>query len=164
MFEFMDQMLEWKSSIKAEVCFGFDAKSGKYLAPKLIEQTRLRRDGLDLNQFWPLPYKGRGVIGADIIIPEYRGEPLTLTNIFALIEIKFKGDKIKEKQFEDYETLRNQCAKEKELSTTTASEGFKLSLFRYPEDASPSKDEDSQTKNEDKKTSRKRGSRRGNTQ
>ena len=91
------------------------------------------------------------MIGADLIIPEYRGEPLTLTNFFALIEIKFKGDEINEKQFEDYESLRIQCTEEKFISNVTAGEGFKLSLFRYPEDASPSKDDNSQTKNEDKK-------------
>lgn len=160
MFEFIDQILEWKSSIKAEVCFGFDAKSGKYLAPKLVGQTQLQRDGPDLNPFWPLPYKGKGVIGADLIIPEYRGEPLTLTNIFALVEIKFKGDRINDKQFRDYDDLRKQCAKEKKHSDVTVSEGFKLSLFRYPEDASPNKDEDvSQTRNKDKKIPSKRGSR-----
>ena len=136
----------------AAVCFGYNARSKKYLAPNLIEQTRLRRDGLDLNPFWPLPYKGKGVIGADLIIPEYRGEPLTLTNTFALIEIKFKGERINEEQFRSYRVLQNQCAKEKRISNITASKGFYLSLFRYPEDVSPSKDENSQTKNEDKKS------------
>lgn len=62
---------------------------------------------------WQFPYKGKGVIGADLIIPEYLGEPLTLTNIFALIEIKFKGDKIKDEQFKQYSSLRKQCAEEK---------------------------------------------------
>ena len=97
----------------AAVCFGYNATSRKYLAPKLIEQTRLRRDGIELNPFFPPPYLGKGTIGADLIIPEYRGEPLTLTNIFALIEIKFKGDKIKNKQFQQYSRLQKQCAEEK---------------------------------------------------
>ena len=84
-----------------------------------------------------MPYKGKGVIGADIVIPEYRGEPLTLTNIFALVEIKFQGDRIDEEQFQNYERLKSQCAHAKKASKITASEGFKLSLFRYPEDVSP---------------------------
>ena len=32
---------------------------------------------------------------------------------------------------------KKQCAAEKKTSKITASEGFKLSLFRYPEDVSP---------------------------
>lgn len=146
MFEFTDQLLNWQGPFKAEVCFGYNSKSKQYLPPKLIEGTRLKREGLDLNPFWPLPYKGRGVVGADLIIPEYRGEPLTLTNIFALIEIKFKGDRIKNKQFQQYTELRKQCAKEKKASDVTASEGFKLSLFRYPEDAYPALEQDSKSK------------------
>ncbi|MFI8146423.1 hypothetical protein [Acinetobacter sp. ABJ_C5_2] len=84
------ELLKWRSPLKPEVCFGYDIKSKKYLAPYLAGQTRIKRVGSELNSFWPMPYKGKGVIGADIIIPEYRGEPLTLTNIFALVEIKFQ--------------------------------------------------------------------------
>ena len=39
----------------------------------------------------------------------------------------------------------------KRISNITASKGFYLSLFRYPEDASHSKDEDTQTNNENNK-------------
>ena len=60
-----------------------------------------------------------------------------MSNIFALVEIKFQGDRIEEAQFGNYERLRVQCAKAKKVSTVTASEGFKLSMFRYPEDVSP---------------------------
>ncbi|MEF0101966.1 hypothetical protein PXZ95_16750, partial [Acinetobacter baumannii] len=87
------ELLKWRSLLKAEVCFGYDIKTRKYLAPQLDGQTRIKRVGSELNPFWPMPYKGKGVIGADIIIiPEYRGESLTLTNIFALVEIKFQND------------------------------------------------------------------------
>lgn len=135
MFEFMDELIKWKSPLKAEVCFGYDTKTKSYLAPELIGTTRIKRTGSDINPFWPMPYKGKGVIGADIIIPEYRGETLTLKNIFALVEIKFQGDRIQNEQFDSYEKLKKQCAEVKKASKITASEGFKLSLFRYPEDA-----------------------------
>ena len=74
-------------------------------------------------------------MGADIVIPEYRGEAISLTNIFALVEIKFQGDQISEKQFLEYRRLNMQSKNEKKVSNRTVSEGFKLSLFRYPEDA-----------------------------
>jgi hypothetical protein len=129
MFEFMDEIVKWKSPLKAEVCFGYDVKTKKYLVPLLEGKTRII-------QVWPMPYKGKNTIGADIIIPEYRGEPLTLTNIFALVEIKFQGDRIDDKQFKAYDDLKAMCCRKK-TSKITASEGFKLSLFRYPEDVSP---------------------------
>lgn len=34
-------------------------------------------------------------------------EPLVLTNIFALVEIKFDGDTIKDIQFQTYKALQN---------------------------------------------------------
>ena len=51
-----------------------------------------------------------------------------------MVEVKFQNDRIDEEQFRNYERLKNQCAYAKKLSNITASEGFKLSLFRYPED------------------------------
>lgn len=156
MFEFMDELLGWKSPLKPEVCFGYDAKTGKYLPPLLQGTTRLQRSNSELNPFWPMPYKGKNVIGADIIIPEYRGEALTLKNIFALVEIKFAGDRIAKNQFDNYADLNKQCAKEKFGKHTTVNEGFKLSLFRYKEDASPQdeqKDEQKPQSNRNKKSS-----------
>ena len=97
----------------AAVCFGYNARSKKYLAPNLIEQTRLRRDGLDLNPFWPLPYKVKGVIGADLIILEYRGEPLTLTKIFALIEINLKVTKLMKSNLSNIQGSRSNVRKKK---------------------------------------------------
>lgn len=155
MFEFMDELLKWRSPLKAEVCFGYDIKTKKYLAPQLASQTRIKRVGSELNPFWPMPYKGKGTIGADIIIPEYRGEPLTLTNIFALVEIKFQNDRIDEEQFRNYERLKNQCAYVKKGSNITASEGFKLSLFRYPEDVAFKDDQNHQKQNKPKSGGKK---------
>lgn len=142
MFEFMDELLSWKSSLKAEVCFGYDLKTRKYLTPQLTWNTRIKRVGSEINPFWPMPYKQKGVISADIVIPEYRGEPLTLSNIFAVVEIKFQGDRINKVQFQTYSVLRVQCARAKQASKVTTSEGFKLSLFRYPEDKSPTEIKD----------------------
>lgn len=81
-----------------------------------------------------MPSKARGTISADIVIPEYRAEAVSFTNIFALVEIKFQGDKIGKAQFDFYRKLNSQSQKEKMVSGITVSEGFKLSLFRYPED------------------------------
>ncbi|MEI2514487.1 hypothetical protein [Acinetobacter soli] len=66
-----------------------------------------------------------------------------MTNIFVLVEIKFQNDRIDEKQFNNYNDLKKQCANLKHTSKITASEGFKLSLFRYPEDVSPSEAKES---------------------
>lgn len=154
MFEFMDELLKWRSPLKAEVCFGYDLKNKKYLAPKITQKTRLKRVGFEINPFWPMPYEGKGVIGADIIIPEYRGEPLTLTNIFALVEIKFQTDRMDKEQFDNYVKLKKQCAKVKTVSNVTPNEGFKLSLFRFPEDSSQKEHKDSKasTANRGRKT------------
>lgn len=142
MIECMDELLTWRGPLKAEVCFPYITKMSKFQRPP-SKGTRLSRSGSDINPFWPMPSRARGTISADIVIPEYRGEPLTLTNIFALIEIKFQGDTIKNDQIQTYKVLSNQCKQEKFLSGISVSEGFKLSLFRYPEDATP-KDESKQ--------------------
>ena len=41
MFEFMDEIVKWKSPLKAEVCFGYDVKTKKYLVPLLEGKTRI---------------------------------------------------------------------------------------------------------------------------
>ncbi|MDI3379066.1 hypothetical protein [Acinetobacter sp. V89_7] len=66
-----------------------------------------------------------------------------MTNIFALVEIKFQNDRIDKAQFDNYNDLKKQCANLKHASKITASEGFKLSLFRYPEDVSSSEAKES---------------------
>ena len=79
-------------------------------------------------------------------------EPLVLTNIFALVEIKFDGDTIKDIQFQTYKALQKQCKMEKKVSNRTVSEGFKLSLFRYPEDKFQDKSKEKVEKNQSTKT------------
>lgn len=141
MFEFVDEILGWKAPIKTEVGFG-----AKFEDPQLIlpGNPKLKRTGrFDLNPFYPTPYHNqRGSIAADIIIPETRLAPISKTNLFAIIEIKFKGDSIKDKQFNQYDRLLEACktAKEKKHSKHNnhsgkgLNEGGYISLFRYPED------------------------------
>lgn len=142
MIESMDELLTWRGPLKAEVCFPFYARMNKFQNPPLSGTTRVQRTGGDINPFWPMPSRARGTISADIVIPEYRAEPLSLTNIFALVEIKFEGDRIQQKQFDEYGKLNNQSKQEKRISGITVGEGFKLSLFRYPEDKSPESNDD----------------------
>ncbi|WP_168379323.1 MULTISPECIES: hypothetical protein [Acinetobacter] len=142
MIECMDELLTWRGPLKAEVCFPFNARMNKFQNPPMDMATRLKRAGSDINPFWPMPSRARGTISADIAIPEYRAEPLSLTNIFALVEIKFQGDTIQQKQFDEYGKLNNQSKEAKRVSGVTVSEGFKLSLFRYPEDKSPESNDD----------------------
>lgn len=142
MIECMDELLTWRGPLKVEVCFPFNARMQKFQNPPLDGLTRLKRAGGEINPFWPMPSRARGTISADIAIPEYRAGPLSLTNIFALVEIKFQGDRIEQEQFDKYDDLNRQCAIEKKVSGVTVSEGFKLSLFRYPEDVTASNDSD----------------------
>ena len=96
MIECMDEVLTWRGPLKAEVCFPFITRMQKFQKPPMDGATRLKRAGGDINPFWPMPSRERGTISADIVIPEYRGEAVSLTNIFALVEIKFQGDRIQQ--------------------------------------------------------------------
>lgn len=141
MFEFVDEILGWKAPIKTEVCFG-----AKFEDPQLVlpGNPKLKRIGrFDLNPFYPTPYHNqRGSIAADLVIAESRLEPISKTNLFAIVEIKFQGDSIKDKQFNQYDRLLEACktAKEKKYgkgnnhSGKGLNEGGYISLFRYPED------------------------------
>lgn len=141
MFEFVDEILGWKAPIKTEVCFGAKFEDPQLLFPG---NPRLKRTGsLDLNPFYPTPYHNqRGSIAADLVIAESRSEPISKTNLFAIVEIKFQGDSIKDKQFNQYDRLLEACktAKEKKYgkhnnySGKGINEGGYISLFRYPED------------------------------
>ena len=79
---------------------------------------------------------------ADLVIAESRLEPISKTNLFAIVEIKFQGDSIKDKQFNQYDRLLEACKKAKEkkygkhnnYSGKGVHEGGYISLFRYPED------------------------------
>jgi len=144
MFEFLDEMLDWKSPLKAEVSFGGPPPHGNFDdPPKAVggPETRLKRVGM-LTPFFPAPHMGTGSLSADIVIPDYRKEPTGKQNIFALIEVKFLGDKIKDKQFKKYDLLSKATAEVKtdktRLFRTNGSnpvvKGFRVGLFRHPED------------------------------
>ncbi|MDR1995541.1 hypothetical protein [Azonexus sp.] len=148
-FEFMDDLVDWASPLKAEVCFG-----PKFEDP-LLEGTRLVRKGLGaagvvVNPFYPLPHHQRGAFSADLAIPDYRKKPLTKDNLFALVEIKFEGDRIENKQFERYKRLSDECAEVKTGVVGKARThgqkgvtlGCRISLFRFPEDSARDKDDD----------------------
>jgi hypothetical protein len=104
--------------------------------------TKLLRSGSLINPFYPLPYRGRGTIAADLAIPDYRKKPLMKDNLFSVIEIKFEGDKIKNQQFVQYEKLSEKCGDVK-ISVISKGRthggkgvtiGCRIALFRYPLD------------------------------
>ncbi|KAB2923561.1 MAG: hypothetical protein F9K30_10615 [Dechloromonas sp.] len=138
MFEFVDYCLDWASPLKAEVTFG-PAKS--YNDPPLDGATRLKRVG-KISPFYPFPPPNNraGSLSADLIINEYRKEPTGKNNLFAIVEIKFEGDKLEAKQFENYEELLKKAALTKtenspiRYNNKPVSSGGRLSLFRYPLD------------------------------
>lgn len=139
LLEFADDLLEWRSPMKAEACFG---PQPQFADPLREGSTRLHRAGNRLNPFYPLPHHNRGAIAADVAIPDYRKEPLTKGNLFGVVEIKFPGDSIKDRQFEQYRDLSKACAtaktahigKAKTLEGKGVTIGARVALFRYPED------------------------------
>lgn len=153
-FELMDELLNWTSPLKAEACFG---KQPGFADPKL-SGTRLTRLGNSINPFWPVPH-GKGSIAADLAIPDYRRRPLTKDNLFAIVEIKFEGDAIKNEQFKNYEKLSKVCAEVKTDAIGKANTahgkgvtlGCRVSLFRYPEDIAVDPPEKDKTKPAEKK-------------
>jgi polyhydroxyalkanoate synthesis regulator phasin len=136
MIEFADDLLDWKSPMKAEACFG-----PRFENPP-VQGTRITRLGGKRNPFYPMPYKRKGTIAADVAIPDYRHEPLSKTNLFGIVEIKFPGDTIRDKQFKGYDRLSKACAKAKTshvgkartLEAKGVTLGARVSLFRYPWD------------------------------
>jgi hypothetical protein len=154
-FELMDDMLDWKTPLKAEACFG---AFPDFEDPKLAGGNKLYRAGSAVNPFYPLPYNKRGAISADLAIPDYRKQALTKSNLFAIIEIKFQNDRIKEEQFKQYDNLNKACAKVKTATVGIArtlnkkgvTKGCRVSLFRFPEDiAVQPKEHDKQHKEGD---------------
>lgn len=138
MFEFVDHCLDWASPLKAEVTFG---PPQQYNDHPVERGTKLRRVG-KASPFYPFPQPNnqRGSISADLVINEYRKQRTDKNNIFAIVEIKFEGDKIDGKQFKQYDDLLVEAAKTKtkaspvRLNNEVVSSGGRLSLFRYPED------------------------------
>lgn len=137
LFEFVDECLAWASPLKCEVNFG--PPPGFEDAP-VEGATRLKRVG-KVNPFYPTPFqKRKGSMSADLMVSEYRHQRPDKSNIFAIVEIKFAGDRIAKEQFLAYEQMLRRAAVAK---TTRApitfqgkpvSSGGRLSLFRYPED------------------------------
>lgn len=166
LFEFIDDLLNWSSPLKTEVSFG---PSPDFDNPKIASGTKLFRAGSAINPFYPLPYRQRGSIAADLAIPDYRKQTLKKDNLFGIIEIKFEGDKIKNEQFEKYNDLNDKCAKVKTgvigkgrtLGGKGVTIGCRIALFRYPLDvAVDPKDKDKkqdgqQDKEQDKKQTKK---------
>lgn len=168
MFEFIDELLEWRSPIKTEVSFGPEPG---FADPKFDKgvKTRLERKGYSHNPFYPAPHRGKGTVAADLLIPDYRGLPCKKDNVFSIIEIKFPGDRAENKQFIVYRRLSEIISKEKSKEITLrrtngkggVSVGTKIGLFRYPEDipVDNKKTDTNQEKNTEKTTAKnKKGS------
>ena len=138
MFEFVDHCLDWASPLKAEVTFG---PPKQYTDHPVERGTKLKRAG-KVSPFYPFPQPNNrhGSISADLVINEYRKQRTDKNNIFAIVEIKFEGDKIDKKQFEQYDALLKRAGTVKtdnspiRLNNEVVSSGGRLSLFRYPED------------------------------
>jgi hypothetical protein len=176
-FEFVDDTLGWKSPLKAEACFQLKQLPDHGNPPKVSgSPTRLYRAGHQvmghhINPFYPLPIPegSGGVISADLAIPDYRNEPLEKKNLFAIIEIKFKGDSIKDKQFQQYNDLAIECGFAKTGAVTLprtngksgVTKGCRVALFRYPEDVAivPKNEPDDKTRQSGQGNRRRRNNR-----
>jgi len=154
LFEFVDECLSWASPLKCEVNFG---PPPGFEDHPVEGASRLKRLG-KINPFYPSPFQyRRGSIAADLMISEYRHQRPDKGNIFAIVEIKFPGDRIEPKQFVSYQEMLKRAAL---VKTTRApitfqgkpvSSGGRLSLFRYPEDIAVhgKKEPDQHSKKED---------------
>ncbi|MEZ0471146.1 VRR-NUC domain-containing protein [Luteimonas salinilitoris] len=112
MFEGVDQVLEWKSPLKAEP--NYDKVSGRpYMGSPPTRPQRIS----ETFPFWPRP---KGSLAPDLVIVEYRQQSFEQRNVFAAVEIKFPKDWVKEDQVRDYVNLMGQRNK--------------VALLRVPED------------------------------
>jgi hypothetical protein len=155
-FEFMDCVLDWKSPLKAEVCYG---PAPVYAEPKMKSGTQLLRTGTTaLNPFYPAPHRRKGSQSADLVIPETRHAPPGKSNIFAIVEIKFPNDEPKEEQFTSYRKLLDHAAEVKNAKAASThmglpvSGGGHLSLLRWPEDRAADPEPDDTKPKEIKKS------------
>jgi hypothetical protein len=155
LFEFVDECLSWASPLKCEVNFG---PPPEFEDPPVEGATKLKRLG-KVNPFYPTPFQyRRGSIAADLMISEYRHQRLDKGNIFAIVEIKFEGDRIEAKQLDGYASMLKAAAVVKTIRAPITfkgkpvSSGGRLSLFRYPEDVAvheKKKEPERQGKNEE---------------
>lgn len=137
LFEFVDECLSWASPLKCEVNFGPPPSFDDH---PVEGATKLQRLG-KINPFYPSPFQYlKGSISADLMISEYRHQRPDKGNIFAIVEIKFQGDRIEAKQFVAYNQMLRRAAIVKteraaiRFQNKPVNSGGRLSLFRYPED------------------------------
>jgi len=139
LFEYIDKLLEWKSPLKCEVCF---SPPPEFKDPKMDSGTKLKRSRSRLYPFFPAQYrgkKGKSSITADLVIPDYRKEPVAKDNLFAIIEIKFPSDPVDPDQIRRYKELLDAAVFTKTTKTSgvyknIVKKGGRLALFRYPID------------------------------
>lgn len=122
LFEAIDEMLSWRSPLKAEP--NYNRSSSKALLGK--PETRPMRFG-NVFPFWPRPL---GSLAPDLVVVEYRQEPFETKNVFAAVEIKFPGDWVKDKQMDEYAQL---MAPATGINREKIGRG-KVALLRVPED------------------------------
>jgi len=122
LFEAIDEVLEWRSPLKAEP--NYNRNSSKALLGE--PETRPKRFG-KVFPFWPRPWES---LAPDLVVVEYRQEAFETDNVFAAVEIKFPGDWVNDEQMKSYVKLmtpktgvnRDKIGKEK------------VALLRVPED------------------------------
>lgn len=122
LFEAIDEVLDWRSPLKAEPNYNRNSQKALLGEP----ETRPKRFG-KVFPFWPRPWES---LAPDLVVVEYRQEAFETDNVFAAVEIKFPGDWVKESQIRAYVKLmmpktgitRQKIGKEK------------VALLRVPED------------------------------
>ena len=122
LFEAIDEVLDWRSPLKAEP--NYNRNSAKALLGE--PETRPKRFG-KVFPFWPRPWES---LAPDLVVVEYRQEAFETDNVFAAVEIKFPGDWVKDKQIDEYARLmapRTAINREKIGRE-------KVALLRVPED------------------------------
>jgi len=140
-FETVDSILDWQCPLKPEMAFNPSTKTPYLGTPP----TRPKRVEHLPYTFWPVP---KGAIIPDLTIVEDRKKPAALMppqqdNVFAVVEIKFPNDRVKEDQMDEYVQLFSKN---------------RVALMRIPEDLhksmrpkTPSGEDATQGKESDKK-------------
>lgn len=122
LFEAIDEVLDWRSPLKAEP--NYNRNSAKALLGE--PETRPKRFGREF-PFWPRPWES---LAPDLVVVEYRQEAFETDNVFAAVEIKFPGDWVKDKQIDEYaELMAPQTGVNREKIGRE-----KVALLRVPED------------------------------
>ncbi|VVO10904.1 VRR-NUC domain-containing protein [Pseudomonas fluorescens] len=122
LFEAVDEVLDWRSPLKAEPNYNGNSKKALLGDP----ETRPKRFG-KVFPFWPRP---RESLAPDLVVVEYRQEPFETENVFAAIEIKFPRDWVRDEQMKNYVKLM----KPKTGVNPEKIGKEKVALLRVPED------------------------------